>query len=105
MCAKSLQPHLSLCDPMDHSLPGSSPRDSPGDNTGVVCHALLQGIFPSQRSNLHLVYLLHWQVGSLPLEYLRKIQRGDILVFKDFKTFSFKKILKLVVVKDQQTDK
>ena len=31
------------------------------------CHALLQGIFPTQRSNLHLLRLLHWHVGSLPL--------------------------------------
>jgi len=28
------------------------PWDSPGTNTGVGCHALLQGIFPSQGSNL-----------------------------------------------------
>ena len=28
------------------------------------CHALLQGIFPTQRSDLHLLY---WQVGSFPL--------------------------------------
>ena len=41
-----------LCDPMDCSLPGSSiDRDSPGKNTGVGCHALLQGIFPTQGSN------------------------------------------------------
>ena len=26
-----------------------------------------QGILPTQRSNLHLLCLLHWQVGSLPL--------------------------------------
>ena len=26
--------------------------DSPGKNTGVGCHALLQGIFPTQESNL-----------------------------------------------------
>ena len=39
----------SLCDPMDCSPPGSSVhRDSPGKNTGVDCHALLQGIFPTQ---------------------------------------------------------
>ena len=31
------------------------------------CHALLQGIFPTQGSNLHLLFLLHWQVDSLPL--------------------------------------
>ena len=27
------------------------PWDSPGENTGVGCHALLQGIFPAQGSN------------------------------------------------------
>ena len=31
--------------------------DSPGKNTGVGCHALLQGIFLTQRSNLHLLHL------------------------------------------------
>ena len=30
------------------------PWDSPGKNTGVGCHALLQGIFPTQGSNPHL---------------------------------------------------
>ena len=30
-------------------------------------HALLQGIFPTQGSNPHLLCLLCWQVGSLPL--------------------------------------
>ena len=28
-----------------------SPWDSPGKNTGVGCHFLLQGIFPTQGSN------------------------------------------------------
>ena len=41
--------------------------DFPGKNTGVSCHVLLQGIFPTQGSNPHLLNLLHWQVGSLPL--------------------------------------
>ena len=40
----------------------------PGRNTGVVCHFLLQGIFPTQRLNLCLLCLLHWQVDSLPAE-------------------------------------
>ena len=40
--------------------------DSPGKNTGVGCHALLQGIVPIQGSNLCLLSLLHWQAGSLP---------------------------------------
>ena len=42
----------TLCDPMDCSPPGSSVHgDSPGKNTGVGCHALLQGIIPTQGSN------------------------------------------------------
>ena len=42
----------TLCDPKDCSLPGSSVHmDSPGKNTGVGCHALLQGIFPTQGLN------------------------------------------------------
>ena len=42
----------TLCDPMDCSPPGSSVHgDSPGKNTGVGYHALLQGIFPTQGSN------------------------------------------------------
>ena len=43
-----------------------SPWDSLGKKTGVCCHALLQGIIPSQGPNLHLLCLLHWQVSSLP---------------------------------------
>ena len=52
---------LTLCNPMDCSLPGPSVHgDSPGKNTGVGCPALLQGIFPSQAS--------HIQADSLPSE-------------------------------------
>ena len=43
------------------------PWDSPGQNTGVGCYALFQGIFPTQGSNPCLLCLLNWQVGSLPL--------------------------------------
>ena len=50
----------TLCDPMDFSLRGSSVHgDSPGKNTGVGCYALLQGIVPTQRSNLSLL-LCRW---------------------------------------------
>ena len=38
-------------------------------------HALLQGIFPSQGSNLGLLTLLHWQVGSLPLAVTQEAHR------------------------------
>ena len=49
------------------SLVGYGPWGFPGKNTGVGCHFLLQGIFPTQGSNLHL---LHWQADSLPLSHL-----------------------------------
>ena len=44
--------------------------NSPGKNTGVGCHVLLQGIFLTQGSNPDLLHLLHWQAGSLPLNHL-----------------------------------
>ena len=50
-----IQSCLTLCDPVDYSPPGSScPGDSPGKNTGMGCHAFLQGISPTQGSNLGL---------------------------------------------------
>ena len=52
----TLQPARLLC-----------PWDVPGKNSGVGCHFLLQGIFPTQGSNLLLLGLLHRQVDSLPL--------------------------------------
>ena len=54
MCANSLQLCPTLCNPMDCSpqRTGSSVHgDSPGKNTGVGCHAFLQGIFPTQGLN------------------------------------------------------
>ena len=62
----SLRPHglwltTSLC-----------PWDSPGKNTGVSCHTLLQWIFLTQELNLHLLCLLHWQACLLPLAPLGK---------------------------------
>ena len=43
----------TFCSPTDCSQPGSSVHgDSPGKHTGLGCHSLLQGIFPTQRSNL-----------------------------------------------------
>ena len=54
---------LTLCDPTECNPPGSSVLgDSPGKNTGVGCHALLQGIFPTQGLNpgpLHCRQILY----------------------------------------------
>ena len=70
--AKPLQMCLTLCSPMDCSPPGSSVHgDSPGKNTGVGCHALLQGIFLTQGSNPSPLRLLYWWAGSLPPVPLR----------------------------------
>ena len=47
----------ALCDPTECSPPGSSLHgDSPGQNTGVGCQALLQGIFRTQGSNPGLAH-------------------------------------------------
>ena len=52
--AKSLQLCQTLWDPIPGSL---CPWDSPGKNTGVGCHAFLQGIFLIQGLNWHLLGL------------------------------------------------
>ena len=43
-----------------------APWNSPGQNTGVDSHSLLQGIYPTQGSNLGLLPTL--QADSLPGE-------------------------------------
>ena len=69
---ESLQSCLTLCDCMDCRL--FCPWDFPGKNTGVGCYFLLQGIFLTQGLNPHLLCLLHWQMGSLPLVPSGKIE-------------------------------
>ena len=60
------------------------PCNFPG-STGVGCHFLLQGIFPTQGSNSCLLgLLLHWQADSLPLRSPGKPQ----LIIVLFKTGS-----------------
>ena len=74
----------TLCDPMNCRPPDCSVHgDSPGKNTGVGHHALLQGIFPTQGSNpglAHCRQILHHlshqgssgQGGLLSLFYRRR---------------------------------
>ena len=50
---KVAQSYPTLCDPTDCSC--QAPL-SMGLNIGVDCHALLQGIFPTQGSNLSLLH-------------------------------------------------
>ena len=75
---------LTLCDPMDCSLAGSSVHgDSTGKNPGGGCHSLLQGIFLIQGWNpglLHcrqiLYHLSHQEspITTIPRPILTKIK-------------------------------
>ena len=56
------------------------PWNFPGRNTGVGCHSLLQGIFPTQGLNPRLGCLLHQQVDSLPLSHFSLIQNKCLLL-------------------------
>ena len=60
--------HVRLsCNTMDCSPAGSfCPQDFPGKNTRAGCHFPIQGIFPTQGSNPHI---LHWQASSGPLSH------------------------------------
>ena len=64
--AKLLQSCLTLCDPMDYSLPHSSIH-------GILQARMLELHFPTPggyclpRNQTQVLCLLHWQVGSLPL--------------------------------------
>ena len=55
----TIQPARLLC-----------PWNFSGRNIEVGCYFLLQGIFPTQESNLSLLRLPHWQTDSLPPHHL-----------------------------------
>ena len=74
------QSRLTLCHPIDCNLLGISVLgDSPGKNTGVCCHALLQGIFPNQGLNPGLPHcrwiLYHLSHQGSPMS----IYRGNLI--------------------------
>ena len=52
------------------------------------CHFLLQGIFPTQGLNPHLLCLLLWQEDSLPLHRLES-HSGILLSHKKVKIMPF----------------
>ena len=88
----------------------------PVKNSEVGYPYLLQGIFPSQGSNLHLLQLLHWQADSLPLTHLgssvntqccyyhcccvgETSQSSDFVYVSAFDSFSFlKKIMQYIYI-------
>ena len=80
--------HAQVCSAMSDSLwpHGLQPTrllypwDFPGKNRRVGCNFLLQGIFPTQGSNLHLLCLLHWQVDSLSLPPGKLVEAVEVIL-------------------------
>ena len=78
-CAQLLQSCPALCNPMDCSPPGFFVYgDSSGKNTGMGCHALLQGIFPTQGLNSSIPHcsqiLYHLSHHGSPWQYFSSVQ-------------------------------
>ena len=69
LCVQSCFSHVQLFVTLWTALSARffCPWGCPGRNTGVGCHALLQGIFPTQGSNACFFCFLHWEGGPLPL--------------------------------------
>ena len=91
-CAKLLQSCPTFWDSKGCGLPGSSvPGGSPGKNTEVGCHALLQGIFPTQGSSpgpphcRQILYCLNHQRSpySQPAETLSNLPKVATLITKE----------------------
>ena len=64
----SLQSCLTLRPPGLYPTTLLCPLDSPGKNTGVGCHFPLQGIFPTQGSNLQSPVSPAWAAGFFTTE-------------------------------------
>ena len=85
MCCVCLVAQLcpTLCDPIYYNLPSSSVHGYfPGKNTGVSCHVLFQGIFPTQGLNpglLHCRWILYplSHQGNQKCKYNGIIKIGD----------------------------
>ena len=60
---------LTLCDPVDCSPPGSSVHGLLRNNTGVGCHFLLQGTFPTEGLNSCLLHCRQTFFVFLPLNH------------------------------------
>ena len=63
--------HAAGCGQINNSFP--CPWNSPGKNTGVGCHFLLQRFFPTQGLNLclllHRQVLYHWAIWEVPFNF------------------------------------
>ena len=79
--AKSLQLCPTLCDPTDGSHQAPRPWDSPGKNTGVGCHFLLQCMKVKSEREVAQLYPTHSNPMdcSLPGSSIHGIFQGRVL--------------------------
>ena len=73
VCVLSHFSHVQLFCMQPHGLQPTKllcPWDSPGKNTRLGCHGLLQGIFQTQESNWCLLHLLHCRWSLYPLSHV-----------------------------------
>ena len=84
----------TLYNPMDYSPPGFSVHgDSPGKNTGVGCHACLQGIFPTQGLNpglphcRRILYHLRYKFINRRVKYHELAETNRVMIIGKEKTF------------------
>ena len=95
LCSVS-QSCLTLWDPWTAAHQAPMSMEFSSKNTRVGCHFLLQGIILTQRSNLCLLCLLHWQVDSLPLHHLRVHSFISLLLIKSTYLIKFNSILEIL---------
>ena len=74
MCAcvcSVTQSCLTICDPMDYSYQATLSVGFPRQEYSSGLPFPTPGHFPDSGIKPHLLHLLHWQEGSLPLHHLR----------------------------------
>jgi len=74
------------CDPMGCSLPW----DFPGKHTGVDCHFLLQGIFPTQES---IVFSIFKRGGGRRMTFYDMVRLYCLKLYEIQLSWSMKKVL------------
>ena len=101
--AKSFQSYLTLCNPRQQPTRLLCPWDSPGKNTGVGCHFLLQGVKVKSLSRVQL-FETPWTIPyqappsmgfsrqeywrGLPLPSLVEVKKNDITTLENSLTVS-----------------
>ena len=69
---------LTLSNPMDDSLPGSCPWNSPGNKSGVGCYSLLQGSSqPTDQTWVSCIaggFFIIWATREAPITYRIKLK-------------------------------